>query len=424
MTAALAFRRAGTGLRSNAAFRRLWLGESVSALGASVSSVALPLLALGALHAGLVEVGVLGAMAWIPWLVIGLPAGAWVDRLPLRPVMMSCDALALGALLSVPVVAWCGGLTLTQLYVVATAVGTAQVFFSTAYRALLPAVVADEHLDDANARLIAAESGATVAGPGVAGALTQTLGAVTGVLADALSYLVSLVCLRGLRVPETRAIAPRRPLRTEIASGLRFLVTDRLLRLFVATGCLANLALAGFGDMTVPFLVRTVRTSPAEAGVLLALGQIGGVVGAATVPRLVRRWGSARALLIAKVGTAPIALLVPLAAAGPRLALFVVGSLGLVAGVMAGNVVSRTFTQRYCPPELLGRVTTAMQLVNYGAIPLGAVLGGVLADALGLRPALGVLLAVFVASTALLAASPLRRLRDLPTAADRAPDLS
>ena len=296
MTAALAAR--DTGLRTNAAFRRLWLGESVSALGSSVSSVALPLLALVVLHASLVEVG-----CSVPWRGC---RGSWSGCRPARgstgcrcrPVMITCDAVALVALTSVPVVAWCGGLTLVQLYAVATSVGTAQVFFSTAYRALLPAVVADEHLDDANARLLAAESGATVAGPGVAGVLTQALGAVTGVLVDALSYLVSMLCLRGLHAPDTRPIAPRRPLREEIASGLRFLASDRLLRLFVTTGCLANLALAGVGEMTVPFLVRTVGTSSAAAGLLLAAGQVGGVVGAMLVPRLVRRWGSARALLV------------------------------------------------------------------------------------------------------------------------------
>ncbi|HVU92924.1 MAG TPA: MFS transporter [Jatrophihabitans sp.] len=406
-------------------FRRLWIGETTSALGSSVTSVALPLVALTTLHAGVFPVSLLSAAAWLPWLLIGLPAGAWVDRLPRRPVMMACDAASMALFASVPVAAALDALTMTQLLAVALASGTAKVFFSTAYRAYQPSLLPGERLVEANSRLQAAESAAQVGGPGLGGVLAQVFGATNGLLADAASFAVSLACLRRIGATESVPRRPRRSLRAEIAEGLRFVRHDRLLRLLMVFGGTANLVLTGFGAIQVAFLVRAVGLGPAAVGVLLAFGSIGGVIGASLAPALGRRFGTARALLLGKVGSAPAGLLIPLAGPGPRVALFAAGAFVLIGGIVAGNVISGGFMQAYCPPELMGRVTTTMQVVNFGAIPVGAVVGGVLADALGYRPALWLLLGGFVLSGAILLNSPLRRWRDLPIAASRpAPEAS
>jgi predicted MFS family arabinose efflux permease len=187
--------------------------------------------------------------------------------------------------------------------------------------------------------------------------------------------------------------------------------------MLVLFGGAANLVLTAYDAIVVVFLVRVVGLSSALAGLLLAAGSVGGVLGALAAPALARRFGSARALLGAKVGAMPMALLIPLAAPGWRLGLFVLGALALVGGIVAGNVISAGFLPGYCPPELMGRVTTSMQVVNFGTIPVGAVLGGLLADGLGFRPALWVVFGGLVASSLVLFASPLRGRRDLPTRA-------
>jgi predicted MFS family arabinose efflux permease len=226
---------------------------------------------------------------------------------------------------------------------------------------------------------------------------------------------VSLACLASVRVREDRVVAARRPLRTEIAEGLRFLVHDRLLRVLTLSGGVGNLVLTGYGAITVAYLVRGVGLDAGAAGLLLATGQVGGVLGACVAPWLARTIGSARALLVAKVGTTPLGLLIPLTGPGWRLGFFVVGAVVLVAGIVANNVVSRGFTQAYCPPELMGRINTSMQVVNYGTIPLGALLGGLLAESLGFGATLWILLGGFAAASMILLLSPIRRWRDLPT---------
>ena len=402
-------------LWQHADFRRLWIGETTSALGSSVTAVALPLVALTTLHAGVLAVSLLTAAAWLPWLLIGLPAGAWVDRLPRRPVMMVCDVALLVLFASVPVAAALGLLTVAQLLVVALLAGTAKVFFATAYRAYLPTLLREDELVEGNAKLQGAESAAQVAGPGAGGALAQLFGAANSLLADAVSFAVSLLCLRRIDAREEVVARPRRPLRAEIGEGLRFVRQDRLLRRLMVFGGAANLVLTGFGAIQVAFLVRDIGLGSAAVGALLAVGSVGGVLGALLAPRLARRMGTARALLVCKVGTTPAGLLIPLADRGARLGFFAAGAFVLVGGIVAGNVISGGFMQAYCPRELMGRITTTMQVVNFGAIPLGAVLGGVLADAAGYRPTLWLLLGGFVAFSTILLGAPIRGRRDLPT---------
>ena len=207
----------------------------------------------------------------------------------------------------------------------------------------------------------------------------------------------------------------RRRLRHEIGDGLRFVAHDRYLRVYVAFGGAANLALTGYQSILVVFLVSDVGLGSAAVGVLIAAGSVGGVIGALVAPRLSRALGSARALLLCKVGAAPFGLLIPLTGGGGRLAFFLIGTGVLVAGVVGGNVISAGFMQRYCPAELFGRVSTSMQVVNFGTIPVGALLGGALAGALGVRTTIWIMLALFLLACLVLLASPLRRSRDLPT---------
>ncbi|MEV4536154.1 MFS transporter [Asanoa sp. NPDC049518] len=396
-------------------FRLFWFGQATSKLGSSVSSVALPLAAVATLDAGTLQVALLAAFTWLPWLLIGLPAGAWVDRLPRRPLMMTCDLLCLVAVVSIPVAWWLDSLTLTHLFVTALVTGTAGVFFQTADQVFLPTLLERTELPHGNARLQSTEQAAHVAGPGIAGLLTQLAGAVTGLLVDAVSFLVSAICLWRVRVREELHSGPRRSLKAEVAEGLRFVAGDPYLRVLTVWGAVSNLALIGYQSVLVVFLVREVGVAPGVVGGLVAATSLGGVLGAAAGSALGRRLGTARALLASNLLATPCGLLLPLAERGPRLALAVAGVAVLIAGVSAGNVVKGSFRQTYVPHHLLGRVTVSMQLLNYGTIPLGAVIGGALGATLGLRPTIWLSMLAAVASGLILLIGPIRTARDLPS---------
>jgi len=396
-------------------FRLLWLGETTSTVGTNISRLALPLVAVVTVQASTVQVGALTAATWLPWLVVGLPAGAWVDRLPRRLVMLICDVASLLALLSVPLTAWIGVLTYGHLMAVALLTGTANVFFTTAYSVYVPSIVTPGQVSEANAKLQGSEAVAQVAGPGLAGLLAQVAGAVTGVVADALSFLVSAVCLLSIGHQEkAETIACTTRLRQEIATGVRLVAADPYLRVLAVFGALTNLTLVGYQSILVVFLVRDVGVSPAGVGALLAAMSAGGVLGASIAGALARRFGSARALLLSALGTAPFGLLIPLTAPGPRLALVAIGGFVVGCGVVSGNVIRDSWRQVYCPRHLLGRVLVSMQVLNYGAIPAGALLAGTLGSTIGLRPALWVVTSGLVLATLTLLRGPLFGNRALP----------
>ena len=404
-------------------FRLLWIGETTSQFGSAVTWVALPLIAVQALHAGPFEVALLTAATWLPWLVIGLVAGAWVDRLPRRPVMLVCDALSMLLLAGVPVAGWCGVLTIGQLLAVALLAGVCTVFFTSAYQAYLPALVESGDLVEANAKLQGSQSAAQIGGPGLAGGIAALAGVDTGLLADALSFAVSALCLRsiGAREPEAPAPAERGELRKEVVEGLRFLLGDPYLRPVALAAAVGNLCLTGMESLLVFFLIKVVGLGSGGAGALMALGGVGGVLGALCARRLADRFGTARAVFGCYLLALPFMLLVPLTRPGFGLILFA-GYAVTMAGAVAGNVVYDGFVQRYTPPEMMGRIAASGSTIAYCCMPLGAVVAGGLGSLAGVRPALWILAAALVATGGFLLWSPYRYLRDLPSAVGESPE--
>lgn len=397
-------------------FRLLWAGETVSGLGNGITTVALPLTAVVVLDADSTAVGLIAAAVWLPWLVVGLPVGAWVDRMRKRPVMITCDLVSATALLSIPAAALLNLLTYAHLVVVALLCGMSAVCFNTAYHACIRIVLDGRDLLEGNARLQGSEAATQVAGPPAAGLLAQAFGAVTALVADAVTFLVSAFCLRriGAVEPDPEPAEEHLSLRGQIAAGLRFVGGDRYLRPMVIWGAVINMALMGYQAVQVVFLVRTVGLNPAMVGLLLAGGGAGGIVGALLATRAGRRFGTARGLLLLQATTAPFALLLPLTTAGPGLLLFALGALLVGVGVSVANVVVGSFRQAYCPPHLLGRVVATTMVINHSTIPLGSLLGGLLGDALGYRQTMWIMTGVVAACWLILALSPIRRERDLP----------
>lgn len=409
-------------LRGHRNFRLLWAGDTVSAVGDAVTMVALPLVALGELHASTAATAGLAGVGYLPMLLLGLPIGAWVDRMARRPLLLAGNAVAAVAVGSVPVAAALGALTFAQLVVVAFVLGLTQVVTQTAASAFLPEVVPRDRLVEANGALQASTATAQIGGPSVAGLLVQVLTAAGALVADAVSFAAAGLALAAVR---TRAL-PRRAvgrrgrdaLLREVAEGLRHVGADRVLRVLMVTAAVANLSLSAAFALLVPFLSRTLGLSASVLGVLVGLGSAGGVVGAACAGRLARRFGTGRVVLAGILVSGPGGLLIPLAAPGARLVLVVVGLFVLFAGLGLYNVTVVSYRQAATPPALLGRVTAAMRVVQQGVMPLGAALGAGLALAVGTRAGLAWSIVLDLVPGLVLLASPIRRLRDLPLGAE------
>jgi predicted MFS family arabinose efflux permease len=396
-------------------FRLFWTGETTSFLGTAISELAIPLVALSVLHADAFAISALMAAAWLPWVVIGLPAGAWVDRLPRRNMMIAADLVSLAAFVSVPVAAWFGVLTIAQLLAVALVGGVASVFFKTAYRAFIPTLLKRDDLLEANSKLSISEQVSGVAGPGAAGLLAQAVGAVTGVLANALSFAVSALCLSRLHVHEPRLTEVRqRHLLREIAEGLRIVAADPLLRANTLYGCLSNLVLAGYQAVLVVFLVRVIGLSSGTTGVMIGLISLGGVSGALLARWAATAFGSARAVFYGRLLLTPAGLLIPLTSRGPGLALFVLGSVTIDAVLIVGNIIWASWAQSYYPAQMRGRISTSISVFAFGVAPVGALLAGLIANHAGARVALWVMLGLLALSSLVQLGGPLPRLRDLP----------
>ncbi|SKC50692.1 MFS transporter [Krasilnikoviella flava] len=404
----------GVALARNASFRRLWLGEGVSVLGNATTSVLLPLVAVLELDAGAIVVGVLTAAAWLPWLVVGLPAGAWVDRLPARRVMIVADLVAAAAIGSVPVATALDALTLPHLVGAALAAGVTSVFFRTAYAVLLPQVVPGPQLEAANARLLGTESAMQVAGPGLGGVMAQALGAALGLVLDAVSFVVSAVCLWRVRTTSAPERPPAAPLRVRIREGVAFVASDRYLRWFVVVGGISNFGLTGYGALLVLFLVDTVGLGPSALGVVMTVGACGGLLGATVATWLSGRLGSARATMLLIAAGGPPALLVGLGGDGGRVAWTVAGLFLVGLAVVAGNVLRGAWRQRYVPQPLMGRVVTTSQFVNFGTMPLAALAAGALGELVGVRETMLLMAAVHCLACLSALRSPLRGMRDMP----------
>jgi MFS family permease len=415
-------------LARNRSFALLWFGEGVSVLGNATTSVLLPLLAVVGFDAGAGWMGALTAAAWVPWLLIGLPAGAWVDRLPARRVMIVSDLAAAVTLASVPVAWLLDVLTLPHLAVAAFCNGVCTVFFRAAYPALVRQVAPREQQESAFARLFGTESAMQVAGPGVGGLLAQLVSTAGGLLVDAVSFLVSAVCLWRLKLP---AADPAKADDAEVASlgrrireGIDYIRHDRILRFFTVMGGLSNFGLTGYAALLVLFLVREVHLGPGSVGLVMAVGSLGGVIGAAVATRVSHRLGSARALLALQVLAGPPALLVPLGAPGAGLLAMVAGMLLVGIGVVAGNVVRGAWRNRYVPEHLVARQVTTVQVINYGTMPIAGIAAGAMGSTLGLRPTIAVMAAIHVVACVSMFWSPLRGLREMPVGADAVADVS
>ncbi len=399
------------GLLRDRDFALLWAGQSVSQLGTAVTYLAFPLVAVVALDASAFQVSLVAAASTAAWLVVGLPAGAWVDRAPGRPLLIGAD-LGRAVLIAAVPAAWAlDVLTLGYLALVAFAVGVLTVIFDVGYPAFLPSVVSRERLVDGNGALAASESAATIAGPGLGGLLVQAAGAPFALLADALSFLVSAAGLAAMRTrtpPRPRRPARRR-LSQEIIVGLRHVRSHTLVRTIAVTSALANFVFGGYEAVLLVFLARQVGLSPALIGGLLALSSTGGLLGAVVAAPLSRWAGDARVLSGAALAMAAAGLVIPLTGKGGNLLWYVAGAFVLTLGAAVFNVCARAAIQVATPEAVLGRVSASVRLLGRVTMPLGAVAAGTVAGVSTPRTALVIFMVLLAVVPAWLLVSPLGR---------------
>lgn len=404
------------GLLANGDFVRLWAGQTISQFGSQITFLALPLIAATILGAGPLEMGVLGAAEMAPFLLIGLPAGVWVDRLPRRPILILGDLGRGLALATIPLAYLVGGLSLPQLYAVAFATGTLTVFFDVAYMAYLPSLVKRDQLVEGNSKLEATRAAGQIAGPGVAGTLVQTVGAPLAILVDSLSFLVSALFLALIRTRETIATAEgmKAGMREEIGEGLRYVMGHSLLRpIALATGSF-NLFGSAAGALFILFAVKDLAVTPAALGLVFAVANVGMLIGALAAGRLSQRLGLGTTIILGATLSSLGEALVPLATTATAVAVLLAGQVFFGLGVMFYNITQVSLRQSITPLRLQGRMNATMRFVVWGTMPIGSLLGGAAGEALGLRLALFITAGGAVLSVLWLVFSPIRSLRATP----------
>ncbi|WP_436497270.1 MFS transporter [Actinokineospora sp. HUAS TT18] len=371
-------------------FRLLLVGESLSQAGAMVGHTVLPLIAVHTLAVGAFEMGVLAAAETLAFLLVGLPAGVWIDRWRRKAVMVSTALVRAVVLLSIPLAWWLGLLTFAQMSLVAFTAGACSLFFDVAYQSVAPLVLDRESLVRGNAALQSSQSVAQLAGPPVGGALTQVLGPVVAALPIAASHLGTALAVGRMEVREpARALADDSArLGRAVWQGLEFLWRDRVLRAIALSTITCNLFSGVQQAVLMLFLARTNGLTPTAIGVMFACGGLGGIVAAATSASWVRRFGLTQMLWLSMVTTLPLGLLIPLAEDGPMLPVAVIGYTAMGFGAVLFNVTQVTHRQLVAPERLLGRLNATMRFLTWGVIPIGALLGGVLGDGAGIQQAM------------------------------------
>lgn len=393
---------------------KLWSANAVSQLGSAVSVLALPLAALFVLRASALGVALLRAFTVLPFVFLSLPAGVWIDRVRRRPLMIAADFGRAAAMASIPVAYWLGHLTLAQLYVVAAVNGALQVLFDVSYLSFLPGLVSRERLAEANAKLLGMQSLAQLAGPSLAGALVGAVGAAVAVLADAVSFVLSGAFISAIRGREPHPEPPQSRKRDELVEGVRFVLSQPYLRTLTIWTSTWNLFTSSVFALFIVYYVRVLHWGPTKIGLLTGLATSGFVLGAFVNERVAELVGVGRMIAYSGLLSSLTLILIPAAPIAHAAPIIVVsGFVGTTLGFFA-NVNQLTFRQAITPPRLLGRMNSVVRFMYWGTIPAGSALGGVFAGLIGLRETL--LLSAIAASVACvpIAASPIRRLRELP----------
>ncbi len=399
-------------------FLKLWAGQTISQIGSQVSFLALPLTAILTLDVTPTQMGLLTAMSSLAPLLIGLQAGVVVDRRERRPIIIASDVGSAMLLGCVPLAWATDTLSIEMLYVIAFLIGAVSLISNVAHQALLPVIVKREHLVDANSKMALTSTVAEVAGPALAGSLIQLLTAPLAIAADAISFLLSALLLSRIRITESRlgSVHRRHRISRDVREGLHVALGETRLRALIGSRALLNFFNAMLETVFVFYIVRELEIGIALIGVVFSIGSIGFLVGALLPVHLAAHIGIGPSMVIGIAVLALSDLIVPFAggASFVIVGLLAIGQFFFGLGITVFNVNQASLRQALVPSEYLGRVGATIRVLADGLTPLGAVLGGIMGTAFGLRETL-----ILAALGELMAAiwlwySPVRRVRELP----------
>lgn len=373
-------------------FNKFWTGESLSHFAVQLGAVALPVISVDLLHASESQLGYLNAASTAAFLLLGLPAGAWVDRWFKRPTMIWANLARGIAIAVVPTLYFLGLLELWHLYVVAAVIGIATVFFDVAYQSFIPMLVAPGLISRANSRMEATAQLARLAGPALGGLLLKIVSAPVLLLADAVGYLVSWWFLLVTRdheaeYREKRGTPPPRNLRREIAEGLGFVFRQPAISRITLASFLTNFASTATFTLVPIVILRLLGFSAFQYGLIMTLGAVGGLLGAGAAGRIARRIGTANAVRFSTLAGALSVFCYPFALALPdrasSLVVLIAGSFIGNGAVLTYNVTQVSLRQRLCPPHLLGRMNASVRFIVWGIMPISALAAGWASEAIG-----------------------------------------
>jgi predicted MFS family arabinose efflux permease len=405
-------------LLRNRNFRWLWGGDAISQLGTQFTQLAIPVIAVTLLHATEFQVGVLTAAETAAFLVVGLPAGAWIDRMRKRRVMIAADLIRALFLAAVPVLWFAGVLEIWHLIVIATVIGVATVFFDVSYQSFVPVLLPGSLVGAGNSLLETTGQISRIGGPGLAGLLLTILTAPVLLIADAISFLGSAFALSRVRDTETlRPAAERESLRREIAEGLRFVFRHPVLwRITLTTGT-SNLFGMLVGTLEAILILRELELSPASFGLIMGIGSVGGLLGALATPWVTKHVGEGTAVSLSALAMAAASAAIPLAGTFPGVALpiLILGSFVNSFLVLVYNITQVTMRQRLTPARLLGRMNASIRFVVWGVMPIGALAAGALGSTIGILPTMWIGVAGTAVGSFWVLFSPITRMRTLPT---------
>lgn len=406
---------ADTGMGSG--FRRFWGAIGASSTGDQLREFALPLLAIIWLHASASELGLIAAAQWVPFLLLAIPFGVLIDRHRRRRLLVASNAGRALVLIALLVGALAGVLDVSLLVVAAILLGVFAVVFEVGYQSVIPSLVSRDQLEGANSRVQATVAAAEVGGPGIGGLVVQAFGVPAALLTSAIGYVASGAAIATIRDPEPLPPREHRDFLGELRAGAEHVIRDRYLRANVGFSAIYNPFAQWVMLLLTLHAVRALGLDPLQLGLVFSIGAAGALLGAALTSRLTARMTVGRVLMLCVIVECGVLFALPGASASWHPALIVCylgAALALSgAGTAVSNVLLITIRQLRTPDRMLGRVNATMRTVTYGTIPLGAVVGGWVGDAVGTGP--GMLLgAAFCALTIVwVALSPLRGVRTL-----------
>lgn len=407
------------GIGKNRNFLKFWFGETVSLFGVRVTFLALPLTAVLALDATVGQLGTLWFFFFLPYLVVSLPFGLLVDRRTKRPLMIIAN-LARAVLVGlVPVLAVLDLLTINLLFAITLGIGIATVLFEVCLQSYIPLIVPKEQLVAANGRVGASMSAAESAGPGLGGFLVQVLTAPVALVFNAVSYLVSVWSLWAIRTHEPPPQKSDKKMRKEIAEGLRFIVRNPYLRPIMLGGSAYNFFYVFNEALFIIFAVQILRFNPGLIGIVMAVGAVGGVLGAAIASAMVKRFPFGRVYLVGELVSVCGPVLVAAATGSVAMAatMCTVGFFLRHSGSALGNAASMTLRQIATPPEMLGRMTAGLRAIMWGPQTVGALAAGLIGGLVGVRAGLWVAAVGTLISVLPIVFSRIPRLDDVTKAA-------